>query len=75
MKTVTTKAVNKGTQAHTVLTHLRSKKFLTDVEASGLYGIGQAAYVVHTLRKKGFDIVSTRKQGVRASYVQYSLKS
>lgn len=67
--------IKAGTQASTVLEHLRRKEFITDVEASGLYGIGQTAHVVHTLRKRGFDIVSTRKQGVRASYVQYSLNS
>jgi hypothetical protein len=69
------KNINKGTQADTIMTHLQRKEFITDVEASGLYGIGQLAYVIHTLRKKGYEIISNRKTGVRASYVQYSLVS
>lgn len=69
------KAIRKGTQADTIMTHLLRKEFITDVEASGLYGIGQLAYVVHTLRKNGYKILSNRKAGVRASYVQYSLVS
>lgn len=67
------KEVNKGTQAATILNHLQVKKFLTTVEANGLYAINQLPYVVHTLRNKGYDIVGTRKQGIKASYMSYTL--
>ena len=65
-----------GTQASTILDHLKRADYLTDSQASSLYGIGQCAYVVHKLRKKGFNIKSTRRPCIKYAgntYVEYSL--
>lgn len=64
------------TQAEQVLSHLRRKTYITDVEASGLYGIGQVARVVWGLKKKGFTVESTNRPAVKegaAYYTEYRL--
>ena len=62
-----------GTQAATILSHLKSNPYITDVTASGLYGIGQCAGCVFKLRKLGWAIHTKMKSGVRAPYAEYSI--
>lgn len=68
------KPPRRGTQQETILQHLRRRSYLTDVQASGLYGIGQAAGCVYKLRKLGYIISTTMKEGVRARYAEYRLE-
>lgn len=66
-------APRRGTQRATILAHLRGNKYITDVTASGLYGIGQCAGCIYHLRRMGYNIITTMKPGVRAPYAEYSL--
>lgn len=67
------KAPRHGTQQAVIMDHLKRRDYITDVEASGLYGIGQCAGVVWKLRKLGHQITTTMQEGVRARYAEYRL--
>lgn len=60
-------------QASQVLNHLQNRPKITSVEAIGLYGITRLAAVVHNLKKDGHKIKSTMKEGVNATYAEYTL--
>ena len=63
------------TQAKTVMEHLKRRGSLTAAVASGMYGIGRLAAVVHRINRDASEPVvkATRKRGLRASYVEYTL--
>jgi len=61
-------------QAITVLNHLTNNRKLTSIEAIGLYGITRLAAVVHNIKKDGYEIDTTMKDGVnKTQYAEYSL--
>lgn len=61
------------TQYAQVMTHLKTGRSITSIEAVGLYGITRLAAVVHTLNKRGNNIKADMKKGVKAPYASYSL--
>ena len=67
------KVPRRGTQPRTVLTHLQTNEYLTDVVCTGLYGIGQLASCVYKLRARGYNISTLLKKGVRGNYAEYRL--
>lgn len=71
---VAAKAPRKGTQQETILNHLKRNKYITDVTASGLYGIGQCAGCVFKLKKLGHNIKTTMREGMRGRYAEWSLQ-
>lgn len=72
VKAVAQRTVPRITQGQQILAHLRRREYITDVEASGLYGIGQVAYVVHMLKKKGHVITSTSRPAVKVGATYYT---
>jgi hypothetical protein len=57
-----------------VLHHLNSGKSITPLEALGLYGSFRLAAVVHSLKKRGYDIITNIKVDMNGSrYAEYSL--
>lgn len=57
-----------------VLHHLNSGKSITPLEALGLYGSFRLAAVVHSLKKRGYDIITNIKTDMNGSkYAEYSL--
>lgn len=61
----------RSSQPDQVLSYLRQKQSINSVEAWGMYGISRLAAVIHRLRKRGHDIQSVERQGVRARYTDY----
>ena len=64
--------MKRPTQAEVVMDHLKRADYSTDSQATSLYGIGQLAYVVHKLRKKGIKITSTMKPCIKPGAVRYA---
>lgn len=63
----------KVSQADQVLSYLKMKKTINATEAFGLYGIQRLAAIVHRLKKRGHNIRSIDRQGVRGRYTEYML--
>lgn len=60
------------TQRELVLDHLRRADYITDSQATSLYGIGQVARVVWELRKAGYVISTTFKKCIKPRATRYA---
>ena len=65
-------SVLKPSKTQKVLHHLKSGKSISPLEALGLYGSFRLAAVVHSLKKRGYDIITDIKTDMNGSrYAQY----
>ena len=66
--------VLKPSKTQKVLHHLKSGKSISPLEALGLYGSFRLAAVVHSLKKRGYDIITDIKTDMNGSrYAQYTM--
>ena len=61
------------TQAAQVLGYMKKEGRITSTVIHGLYGISNAPAVIYQLRRRGVEVITTKKRGFRGSYAEYRL--
>lgn len=60
-------------QPEQVLTYLAKRNHITQATASSVLGISRLAAVVHTLKKRGYNIQTNMVEGVKGMFAEYTL--
>lgn len=61
------------TKKQKILSHLKSGKSITSMQAIDLYRVTRLAAVVHTLKKEGYPIESKNVKGNDGAYSVYKM--
>lgn len=61
------------TKKQKVLSHLKSGKTITSMQAIDLFRCTRLAAVIYSLKEEGYDIVSKSIKGTNTNYAKYKL--
>tara|TARA_R100000458_G_C8149629_1_gene157762 strand:+ start:295 stop:531 length:237 start_codon:yes stop_codon:yes gene_type:complete len=65
--------MRKPTKKQKILSHLKSGRTITSMEAIDLYRCTRLAAVIHSLKEEGYDIISKNVKGTNTNYARYKL--
>ena len=65
---------NRNSKSQKVMMHLLKGKTLNQAQAVRLFGAWRLSAIIHILRKKGFDIVTTQNtRGIHKAFGRYQM--